>query len=514
MPIGKHGIIRGLEHVPTSPTFEGRFGRMFRRLKPAEHDPEDLEKLARIDTGQGGMTAIKEDNPTPETQVDDEENSGISAGYTYLSQFIDHDLTFDPSTLEQQKSDPEATVDFRTPRFDMDNLYGRGPDDQPYLYAFQDDGTIKMLLGRPLTGNPVDPNTRDLPRTAAETGRKFALIGDKRNDENVIVSQLQGMFLRFHNRMVDYHVEKKLKTDFATIQHNVRFHYQWVILHDFLPTILGQDMVFSIFPHLKNKSTVLSDKPNLQFYKWKKEPFMPVEFSAAAYRFGHSMVRPQYRLNPGTTPRPNIFPDLQAFGEFNPDFAIDWRLFFDFGNNPNPLSEQRIQPAYKIDTSLVNPLHNLPKPISPEKNPSLARLNLLRGLKLKLPSGQSVAKAMGLEPIPDSKLRVGKANEDGLGNGKKKGSNPLITDISPNFADNAPLWYYVLADAQQEFQNNGTPLRLGPVGGRIVGEVFAGLMFGDAGSVLNHPTWTPHVDFLNKKGKFGMAELITQAQKA
>jgi len=253
MPRFKHGNVRGLDNVPLSPSFEGRFGRMF-RLHQAHHNIDDLVKLARIDKdGIGGMTAELDEPQTPEEQNprDDEENTGISAGYTYLGQFIDHDLTFDPSSMAQQKSDPDAIVDYRTPKFDLDNMYGRGPDDQPYLFDFQDNGTIKMLLGRPITGNPADPNTRDLPRNNPNTGRKFALIGDKRNDENIIVSQLQGMFLRFHNRMVDYHVLNNLDTSFEAIQQAVRFHYQWMVLHDFLPTIIGEDMLNAIFPHIK-----------------------------------------------------------------------------------------------------------------------------------------------------------------------------------------------------------------------------------------------------------------------
>lgn len=456
-------------------------------------------------------TKLETDNPR-----DDEENTGISAGYTYLGQFIDHDLTFDPSSMAQQKSDPDAIVDFRTPKFDLDNMYGRGPDDQPYIYDFQQNGTIKMLLGNKLTGSDSDLNTRDLPRNNPTTGRKFALIGDKRNDENVIVSQLQGMFLRFHNRMVDYHVANGLNTSFEAIQQSVRFHYQWMILNDFLPTIIGRKMLYDICPHLQKKTTVLADKPNLLFYNWRNSPFIPVEFSVAAYRFGHSMVRPIYRLNTNTDRLP-IFPDLLAFGEFNSAFAIDWSLFFDFGNNPDQFSKNRVQPAYKIDSSLVNPLGQLPKPITGEPRPSLAELNLLRGLKLNLPSGQSVARAMGIIPLTDSELRVGKATEKGMYTDSLE-RNKSIIDISANFAGNAPLWFYILAEAQQyafdtakKFTND-TPITLGPVGGRIVGEVFVGLLYGDNTSLLNHPTWKPYEEFLNKNLEFGIVELIKQAQ--
>lgn len=516
-PSHKHGIVRGLEHVPQSPTFEGRFGRMFRHLPPAEHADEDLLALGQVaKDGKAGMTADF-DGDTPETQADEEENSGISAGYTYLGQFIDHDLTFDPSTLSQQKSDPDAIVDFRTPRFDLDNMYGRGPDDQPYLYDFQPGGAIKMLLGKPLRGSDMDSNTKDLPRNNPDTGRRFALIGDKRNDENVIVSQLQGMFLRFHNRVVDYHLEKGLDSSFQKVRQAVTFHYQWMVLHDFLPTIIGGEMLHKILPHIKNDTNVLEHNPELLFYRWKKDPYMPVEFSVAAYRFGHSMVRPIYRLN-ANTDRQHIFPNLLAFGEFDNNFAVDWRLFFDFGNNPSANTPSRIQPAYKIDASLVNPLANLPAPITGETPPSLAQLNLLRGKKLKLPSGQSVARAMGITPLPDALLQVGKATVNGM---KKDGENKSITDISPSFAGNAPLWFYILSESQHaafistpDFTDQ-TAVRLGPVGGRIVGEVFAGLLYGDNASVLHHPDWRPYTDFCNSSsGAFGIAELISQAQLA
>src|SRR5713226_887835 len=146
---------RGSDFHPASTLFEGRFGRMFRTLPPAEFAEEDLKALA------AAMIAEHEAIPTPETKVDDEENQGISAGYTYLGQFIDHDLTFDPASSLQKENDPDALVDFRTPRFDLDCVYGRGPDDQPYLY--QDDG-LQLLLGEELdNGKDVDipRNTND-----------------------------------------------------------------------------------------------------------------------------------------------------------------------------------------------------------------------------------------------------------------------------------------------------------------------------------------------------------------
>jgi Animal haem peroxidase len=496
-----HGIVRGLDGVPSSAQFEGRFGRIFRTLPPARFTEDDLRQLALQ------MVAKDEGAPTPETDTDDEENTGISAGYTYLGQFIDHDITFDPASSLDKTNDPNALVDYRTPRFDLDSVYGRGPDDQPYLY--QDDG-LHFLLGKALTGNPVDGGTHDLPRNGS-SGRRRALIGDPRNDENVIVSQLQGIFLRFHNALVDY--LKGTDATFGDVQRFVRWHYQWVILHDFLPTIIGPEMLYSILPHLKSGKSITEDRPQLRFYNPRNDPFMPVEFSVAAYRFGHSMVRPIYRLNTTLADRFVIFsldptvPNLTGFGEFPSDRAIDWRLFFDFGNHPEEFSINRIQPAYKIDSSLVNPLGHLP-PVIAAQVPSLAERNLLRGWRMGLPSGQAVARQMELSPISDDDLRVGKANK------ADHDTNPRLVDLSPRFKDNAPLWYYILAEAQQQFVDDGTPIHLGDVGGRIVGEVFVGLLLGDKHSFLNQDaTWKPFHDFQNN-GEFGIADLITQAQKA
>jgi hypothetical protein len=504
-----HGGDRGADLPRRSNSLEGRYGRMFRSLPAADFSSAALHALA------GAMTADAEASPTPETEVDDEENQGISAGYTYFGQFIDHDLTFDPNSSLQKQNDPDALTDFRTPRFDLDNLYGRGPDDQPYLY--EDDGR-HLQLGRALTGNPHDPNTRDLPRHVSESqpGRARALIGDPRNDENTIVSQLQATMIRFHNAIAD----KNPTASFAEVQRLVRWHYQWVVLHDFLVTIVGQDMVHTVLPHLKNNTSILVDRPQLLFYHYHKQPFMPIEFSAAAYRFGHSMVRPIYRLNTalGRNPVPSDDPvngrqfifdptddnlSLNGFRAFPSVWAIDWSLFFDINPNSPQVGVDRLQRAYKIDTSLVNPLGKLPQS-TVTGILSLPERNLLRGLRMGLPSGQDIARAMGITPLADEQLHIGKATE------ADTSSNPSITrlpDFGSTFKGKAPLWFYILAEAQQQFKTNDTPIRLGPVGGRLVTEVFVGLMLGDSSSFLSQaPDWAP-----NSQRAYGIRDLIITA---
>ncbi len=547
-PASGHGTPpRGLNSTVNSTLFQGRFGRMFRALPPALFNDDDLIALATA------MTAEPEAGLTPETENDNEENFGIPAGYTYFGQFIDHDITFDPMSSLIKQNDPDGLVDFRTPALDLDNLYGRGPDDQPYMY---EPNGRKFLLGdRFLTGNvPTQNLTRDLPRF-----HERALIGDKRNDENVIVSQLQGLFLRFHNHIADLCPDET----FEQIQRKVRWHYQWLVIFDFLPRIVGRKMVKKILPHFfqdpaspDHEQSIYDNKPKLNFFHWKEAPYMPVEFSVAAYRFGHSMVRPVYRLSgldlPNETevegldgrkmvfdPSPND--GLNGFREFPDSWGIDWSLFFDSPTHrlsPDSTGPGRVQPSYKIDTSLVAPLKFLPEfsvkgtndPIDvfganpPRKEISMLALrNLMRGSRLGLPSGQAVAHQMGIVPIPDAELLVGKANADGLPTGKDSAETKAITDISAAFANKAPLWFYILAEARHGWvkavqhlptdeEKDNTHTHLGPVGGRIVAEVLIGLLWGDSNSFLSaYSTFTP--EFGDKTAvsvfdRFTMADLI------
>jgi hypothetical protein len=478
----KHGTpLRGLISTKTSPFFQGLFGRMFRSLHPGKFGATDAENITNL-AALGEAMSAKFDPPK---DGKDDEESGIPALYTYLGQFIDHDITFDPASSLQKKNDPDALTDFRTPAFDLDNVYGRGPDDQPYMY----DGEKSFLLGDPIKGG--DANARDLARNNANPRR--ALIGDPRNDENSIVSQLQGLFLRFHNRTV----ADNPGLAFAEVQKLVRFHYQYIVLNDFLPRIVHSSVLNAL------KSGQRYDH-KLKFFHWKNEPFMPVEFSVAAYRLGHSMIRPGYRLNDSVllpifpVPKAGFNEGLTGFRAMNSAWGIDWGRFIDvdiraYDGTPDD-QKKRLQLAYRIDTSLVNPLANLPPAVA--SNPSsLAQRNLERGWRLGLPSGQSVARAMGIKPLDDTDILLGQGVD------KPDEALPNILTLPKVFANNCPLWTYILAEAMKfavpvkipakENVTINTPM-LGPVGGRIVAEVFLGLMFGDTHSLLSlDPDWQP-----------------------
>lgn len=499
----RHGTpIRGLLSAKKSPLFQGRFGRLFRSLPGATFGSTEKENIANLTKLAAAMSSGFD---APKDGKDDEE-SGIPALFTYFGQFIDHDLTFDPASSLQKQDDPDALTDFRTPAFDLDNLYGRGPDDQPYLYDTSD----AFLLGNPLTGG--DAGAFDLARNSASPAR--ALIGDPRNDENSIVSQFQGLMLRFHNRTLKEHAH----LPFEEIQKLVRFHYQYVVLNDFLPRIVRSDVLDAL------KTNGKYDKSKLKFFHWRNGPFMPVEFSVAAYRLGHSMVRPGYRLNDAIL-RPifPIPPDVQpglgegltGFRAMIPDWGIDWGRLIDIDkrkyDGTDAENQRRLQFAYRIDTSIVFPLSVLPAAVA--KNPSsLGLRNLERGWRLGVPSGQRVAAAMGVTPLGDDKILIGKGVDT-----PAAGEQPFpITNVDKVFANNCPLWTYILAEAMQNQTKVKVPVKeevtittpqLGPVGGRIVAEVFVGLLFGDNHSFLSlDPHWHPP-----KNPQFGLKDLVSYA---
>ena len=526
-----HGGVRGADTSKRSSQFEGRFGRMFRSLPPAEHADADLRLLAAVDAmlAEPEMDAAGKPVASPENEIDSEENFDIPAGYTYLGQFIDHDITFDPMSSLDRVNDPEALTDFRTPRLDLDNLYGRGPDDQPYLYDFSDKArAAKFALGRPLSFNGTPSSARDLLRLSDR-----AVIGDKRNDENVIVSQLQGAMLRFHNRLVDL---MPAGTPFEKVQQQVRWHYQYMVINDFLPRICGADVVKAVLPHFRSPQNIFDRKPQLHHYHWRNEAFIPIEFSAAAYRFGHAMVRPLYRLNKlldvggpavgedaSLQGRHLIFAGVSAralngFKSFPSQWAIDWKLFFGDTDKLHQ-GKGRVQPSYKIDASLVNPLGFLPEfsgvdgvpphdritagnlqaPAKPGATNNLALRNLRRGVMMGLPSGQDISRAMGLAPLSPARILIGKAAFEGA----ELQARP-ITAVAPNLAHSTPLWAYILAEATvqwlDEVQRRGlvgeaanlVGTRLGPVGGRIVAETLIGLILSDSHSFLAQDSnWLP-----------------------
>lgn len=473
MPHGSAGLG---EFTPRSVFYdEGRFGRLFPTL-PAFAADTPLIRDALLELGaKGGPMDAGDDlsDPIalivdPALNVNNPNNPAMTAGFTFLGQFLDHDMTFDPTSSLARRQDPESIRNFRIPALDLDSIYGGGPGASPHLYDSSVDGGRTTLLTEEIPGSAdvsIGKTARfDVPRNSQGT----ALLGDPRNDENLIVSQFHLALLRFHNQVVD-DVKCELGAAytageiFAEAQRVVRWHYQWMVLHEFLPTTVGQATVDDVLAN------------GLKHFKWRNDPYIPVEFSVAAYRFGHSQVRPSYRANFGTSATDTsqqffglIFdPTATSIGD--PDDLrggrraarrfIDWQTFFDFGDN-------RARNNKLIDTKLSSVLFELMGQAAGEPV-SLASRNLLRSLTMKVPSGQRVAQAMQLPALQAGDL----------------------ADLAAfNLRERTPLWFYVLREADVAAGGQ----RLGPVGGRIVAEVIVGLIKGDRNSYLRQdPDWTP-----------------------
>jgi hypothetical protein len=434
---------------------------------------------------------MKGDVDTVKDGPDPEENILVPAGYTYFGQFVDHDLTFDStSSLIPASSAQPSNV--RTPRFDLDCVYGDGPDAQPYLY----DPAGELLLYKNDSVNPkaaqTDLAAQDLMRNA--NGR--AIIGDKRNDENSVVSQIQLGFIMYHNAVVAELKKRNPATwsaphnVFVSARNEVRWTYQRLVVEDFLPRIVRAE----VFDNLKGLSPDVRAK-NYALYTEDKRSNLPREFVAAAYRFGHSGVRTGYRMNAGIDNRFSIFPasnekttkagsdSLLGFDPVTVNQVIDtWARFFP-ETKPGTLPTEdrstaagdakdpkiRLQFAYKLDPTLVDPLGVLPRAqvagegtaeqaeaaIAPAHlpdgvvkppRPSLALLNLLRGNSYRIQSGQVIAEALsdtGLPVVPlDRKFLVTRQPVEGKDGFFQFKSIPAVLQ------EDTPLWFYILAEAQ------------------------------------------------------------------
>ena len=440
---------------------------MFRKLPAApDYTDDQLQQLAeqmREPEAAGGWNQTGGPDPAGD-------NPDIPSAYTYFGQFVDHDITFDASSRLQVENDPDALVDFRTPRYDLDSLYGSGPVDEPFQYDQQRPG--RLLISD--NGN----NEPDLPRN----GQGIAIIGDPRNDEHVIVSGLQILMIRLHNKIADLvDGEGTVPEDerFDEVRRRVRWHYQWVVVNDYLPRICGPGLIGHLLRFEDGEP-----KYRLRFFKPSKNAYMPIEFSAAAFRFGHSQVRGAYDLNQAIGVKPIFAPgdqsgegaDLRGGQRLLANWAVDWTKFVPIAGSP-------AQPSRLIDSKLTAALFDLPRRPAADHQ-SLPLLNLLSGQRHDLPSGQDVARAVGAKALSGTDMGI---------------------QLDPT-----PLWFYILKES--EILEGGR--LLGPTGARIVAEVLLGLIKLDPASYLSQePTWLPTLPTAAGDPKtFSLADLIEFAR--
>jgi hypothetical protein len=487
------------EEAAIAQTSPGFFGRMFPALPPfATTQQPTLQRVidAIRDVGEFGHVLDAKDalgaGPVnlitdPQLNLNNPNNPNHTAGTTFLGQFLDHDMTFDTTSQLSVPTPPETSPNTRTPALDLDSVYGRGPTADPQFYNSADRAKLRIESGG---------RFEDVPRQSNGT----AIIADPRNDENVVISGLQAAFIKFHNRVVDLVRSQNpgigVTAAFNLARQTVTWHYQWIILKQFLPQIIGQDRVNAILSQGR------------RFYRpVSGEHFIPVEFQGAAYRFGHSMVRPSYRVNlagnPNNTPFFAMIFDPAGEGQADPvDMRggrraprrfIGWQTFFDFGpqfTDPNATTPA-VKPNKRIDTKISTPLFRLPLSAIASGDPPIALpvRNMLRHITWQIPSGQAIAQAIGAPVLGAS-------------------SFPEWRGYGVGLDSSTPLWHYVLKEAEVLEQG----LRLGPVGSTIVGEVFIGLLQLAPGSYLrDNPGFQPTLP-RRVSNTFDMVDLLTYAQ--
>jgi hypothetical protein len=422
-----------------------RYRRLFDRLPALDVEQDELLALGRAD------------GPCDDTSAAGAADGKVAAGWPFFGQFIAHDITADRSPIGH-RTDPGQIRNFRMPRANLEGVYGSGPIGSPYLY--DKDDPAKLLLGE---------GGHDVPRNH----QGIALLGDQRNDVHLFVSQMQVAFIRGHNRIVD-----RLREDgvaepdvFEEARRTATWHYQWVILREFLPLLVGDEIVDEL---LDGGWTLLRPE---------EAPYIPFEFADAAYRYGHSQIRDTYRVNRDFGPVP-VFPDLMGFGAVPLERTIDWTLQFDFAGHG------QAQRAKRIDGTLPNCLISMPRQISGEDEgsdySSLANRDLQRGQTVGLASGEAIAREMGVEPLS--------ADQIGL--------------AERGWKHETPLWLYLLREA--DVLEDGD--RLGPIGGRIVGEVLVGIIESDPESFRSvEPSWTPTLP-AHDPDRFGIADVLAPVE--
>ena len=467
------------------------FTLMFPELPPFAEATDAMRERVKVLGAAGGIVDALDDlsDPIqsvidPARRVNNPDNPNMTAGVTFFGQFLDHDITLDPKSNLLTNSNPKTTTNFRTPAFDLDSVYGAGPEESVELYDTTSGDILFKIEAIPGSEavSRLGATRYDLPRDA--TGK--AIVAEGRNDENLVISQFQLAMLRFHNA-VSANVRANngnwtAEEVFSEAQRQVRWHYQWIIVNEFLPITIGQARTTKF---LADKST-------------NRNPRIPMEFSVAAYRFGHSQIRPSYRMNFGATGGPARFgfvfedsaanadnPNPNDFrgGKRAPSRFIDWQTFFDFGV-PGGVRQNKL-----IDAKVSSPMFHLPGLRSPTPGlpsdgvQSLISRNLMRHVNFGLPSGQAVAARLGLPALTAAQL----------------------SELMPfGFDKSTPLFYYILKEAQ--VQENG--LQLGAVGGYIVGKVFTDLLKADASSyVASKPDWTPTLPSATP-GNFRITDLL------
>lgn len=499
------------------------FMHMFPGMPPFAQQSDAMRNAVQLMGAKGGMLDAQDNLTDPIQSILNQpvfspnnlDNPAMTAGVTFFGQFLDHDITFDLRSRLLERADPSSIQNFRSAAFDLDTLYGGGPERSPELYV-EAEGAIWMRI-EPIPGSEAVSRRGALRYDVPRGSGGVAILGDSRNDENIVISQLHLAMLRFHNAVTVHlrgqpeHQGASPRDLFARARRLVQWHYQWCIVHEYLPMTIGQERLDRLLRSGTSYYAVDYTRPEhrssdarQRWYEHREatptKPQIPIEFSVAAFRFGHSQIRPSYRLNFGpdggqpffafvfedtidpASPDPG---DLRG-GKRAPRRFVDWQTFFDFGDGNS-------RPNKRIDTKISSVVMELPGARVPAAGlptdgvQSLPSRNLMRHVNFGLPSGQAIARRMDLPVLSATQL----------------------AELAPyGMQESTPLWFYVLKEA--ELMEEGR--RLGPVGARIVGEVFVGLLKADRSSYLTvDPQWTPTLPSKGGPGSFRITDLLNFA---
>ena len=428
-------------------------------LPAANSTLEALKELGDLmgDPGEVGHPAAEFDAPIP-------------AVFTYFGQFIDHDITARTDRngaastigdgLVVSPLDPDLVVrelrNGRRPELDLDSVFGDGPGLSGSALRAQTQSSI--LYKRNLTLDVFEQGGRvDVPRDNHK-----AIIADMRNDENIIISQLQATFLRFYNAIYELQ-QGSSELQYVRARQLVRWAYQYVVVNDYLTRVCDRGVVLDT---LANGPRFMGSSAG------RGNAFMPLEFSVAGFRFGHSMIRPFYILNDisGEVPVQDLLGPSGHPANFLSDGHLAPNRVVNFRRMIGPADD--VLKARKLDTKLARGLFMLPfdDRRTDDVLKHLAKSNLVRGYNLSLPTGQAMCDGMGIEPLRAETLREGETED--IANLLRR----------TGFDQRTPLWYYVLREAA--VQQNGE--RLGELGSRLVAETIIGLLKQDPNSYLNN----------------------------
>jgi hypothetical protein len=440
---------------PFRESFQDRYSRLFPPTSVASNVEAYCEAVtalgeAMIDDG------TRVSNEQPEILLD--------AGYTYFGQFLSHDLTKDVSSVDEAwQKEPEQLQNLQTPKLDLHVLYGGGPDDSPEFY--EDDG-VRLKLGAP------NEQRTSFDICVARNGER--LLADDRGAENMVLRQMTAVFARLHNFAVEQFRPAACGKGslFARAQQQTRRQFQYLVVHDYLRSVLDTEIYKKIF--VEGRTEIEWDSFSI-----------PIEFSAAAMRFGHAMVRPNYLFRFGNEVfLQELLGKTSDRGPLEKEQEISWGFFFQGAGPENTVTSR------PIDTRLAPPFQHLPPDLigTPESkcpfarsagHPSqLAVRTLLRGAGLRLPSGQTVAQACGQEPLTEQELTTNSV-------GDETDQGRILREAG--LSSETPLWYYILKES--EVRRNGN--RLGPLGSYLVGETIHAALRADPESILNQPDNCP-----------------------